>query len=72
MEKRITRNEVYIADEAFFTGTGAEVTPIRELDRVPLGARERGPFTEQIQSAFFDIVGGHDPNYAEWLSSVKP
>jgi branched-chain amino acid aminotransferase len=72
VEKRITRDEVYIADEAFFTGTAAEVTPIRELDRVPLGAGERGPITGKIQSAFFDIVGGRNPKYAEWLSPVKP
>jgi branched-chain amino acid aminotransferase len=72
VENRITRDEVYIADEAFFTGTAAEVTPIRELDRVPLGAGERGPITEKIQSAFFDIVGGRNPKYAEWLSPVKP
>jgi branched-chain amino acid aminotransferase len=72
VENRITRDEVYIADEAFFTGTAAEVTPIRELDRVPLGAGERGPITGKIQSAFFDIVGGRNPKYAEWLSPVKP
>jgi branched-chain amino acid aminotransferase len=60
VEKRITRDEVYIADEAFFTGTAAEVTPIRELDRVQIGAGERGPITEKIQSAFFDIVNGRN------------
>ena len=74
VEKRITRDEVYIADEAFFTGTAAEVTPIRELDRVQIGAGEfagtRGPLTERIQSAFFDIVGGRNPKYAEWLTPV--
>jgi branched-chain amino acid aminotransferase len=70
VEKRITRDEVYISDEAFFTGTAAEVTPIRELDRVTLGAGQRGPVTEKIQSAFFDIVGGRNPKYAEWLSAV--
>jgi len=70
VEKRITRDEVYIADEAFFTGTAAEVTPIRELDRITLGAGERGPVTEQIQSAFFDIVNGRNPKYAEWLTRV--
>ena len=69
-EKRITRDEVYIADEAFFTGTAAEVTPIRELDRVTIGAGTRGPLTEKIQSAFFDIVNGRNPNYAEWLTAV--
>ena len=70
VEKRITRDEVYISDEAFFTGTAAEVTPIRELDRVQIGAGERGPITEKIQSAFFDIVGGRNPKYAAWLSPV--
>jgi branched-chain amino acid aminotransferase len=70
VEKRITRDEVYICDEAFFTGTAAEVTPIRELDRVPLGAGQRGPVTEGIQSAFFDIVNGRNRKYAEWLTPV--
>jgi branched-chain amino acid aminotransferase len=70
VEKRITRDEVYICDEAFFTGTAAEVTPIRELDRIQIGAGERGPITTRIQSAFFDIVNGRNPKYAEWLSKV--
>jgi branched-chain amino acid aminotransferase len=70
VEKRITRDEVYICDEAFFTGTAAEVTPIRELDRIELGAGSRGPVTEKIQSAFFDIVNGRNPKYAEWLTAV--
>ncbi len=69
-EKRITRDEVYIADEAFFTGTAAEVTPIRELDGVTLGPGHRGPITERIQNAFFDIVGGRNPKYASWLTLV--
>ena len=66
----ITRDEVYIADEAFFTGTAAEVTPIRELDRVDIGSGRRGPVTERIQSAFFDIVRGRDPRHRDWLSPV--
>jgi len=70
VQKRITRDEVYIADEAFFTGTAAEVTPIRELDRVQIGAGQRGPVTEKIQSAFFDIVNGRNPKYAHWLTKV--
>ena len=70
IEKRITRDEVYISDEAFFTGTAAEVTPIRELDRIELGTGSRGPITEKIQSAFFDIVNGRNPKYAEWLTKV--
>jgi branched-chain amino acid aminotransferase len=70
VQKRITRDEVYIADEAFFTGTAAEVTPIRELDRVQIGEGRRGPITEKIQSAFFDIVNGRNPKYAHWLTKV--
>ena len=70
VEKRITRDEVYICDEAFFTGTAAEVTPIRELDRIEIGSGSRGPITEKIQSAFFDIVHGRNPKYAEWLTAV--
>ncbi len=70
VQKRITRDEVYIADEAFFTGTAAEVTPIRELDRVEIGIGSRGPITEKIQNAFFDIVNGRNPNYAHWLTKV--
>ncbi|MBW8845261.1 MAG: branched-chain amino acid transaminase [Burkholderiales bacterium] len=69
VEKRITRDEVYICDEAFFTGTAAEVTPIRELDRIEIGSGSRGPITEKIQSAFFDIVNGRNPKYAEWLTA---
>ncbi|HEY2256934.1 MAG TPA: branched-chain amino acid transaminase [Variovorax sp.] len=70
VQKRITRDEVYIAEEAFFTGTAAEVTPIRELDRVEIGSGSRGPVTEKIQSAFFDIVNGRNPKYAHWLTKV--
>ena len=70
VQKRITRDEVYIADEAFFTGTAAEVTPIRELDRVQIGIGSRGPLTEKIQTAFFDIVNGRNPKYAGWLTLV--
>ena len=70
VQKRITRDEVYICDEAFFTGTAAEVTPIRELDRIPLGCGSRGPITAKIQNAFFDIVNGRDAKYAHWLALV--
>jgi branched-chain amino acid aminotransferase len=70
VQKRITRDEIYIADECFFTGTAAEVTPIRELDRVQIGIGRRGPVTEKIQNAFFDIVNGRNPKYAEWLTRV--
>ena len=70
VQKRITRDEVYIADEAFFTGTAAEVTPIRELDRIEIGCGSRGPITEKLQNAFFDIVNGRNPQYAHWLTKV--
>ena len=69
-EKPITRDEIYIADEAFFSGTAAEVTPIRELDRIEIGSGSRGPITEKIQAAFFDIVNGRNPKYASWLTRV--
>ncbi|MEG2629471.1 MAG: branched-chain amino acid transaminase [Comamonas sp.] len=69
-QRRITRDEVYISDEAFFTGTAAEVTPIRELDRIAIGAGSRGPITQKIQAAFFDIVNGRNPKYAHWLTLV--
>jgi branched-chain amino acid aminotransferase len=67
---RLTRDDIYIADEAFFTGTAAEVTPIRELDRRVIGAGERGPVTEKIQGAFFDIVNGTNAKYHHWLTKV--
>lgn len=70
VEKRITRDEVYIADEAFFTGTAAEVTPIRELDDRAIGAGSRGPITEKLQSMFFDQVHGRREQHAEWLAYV--
>mgnify|MGYP000864393775 CR=1 FL=1 len=69
-EKRITRDEMYFADEAFFTGTAAEVTPIRELDDRPIGEGRRGPVTEKLQTVFFDIVAGRNPKYAGWLAPV--
>lgn len=68
IEKRITRDELYIADEVFFTGTAAEITPIREIDNRSIGAGTRGKITETIQQRFFDIVTGHDPQYANWLT----
>ena len=71
VERRITRDEFYIADEAFFTGTAAEVTPIREYDDRQIGEGKRGPITEQIQTAFFNAVQGKDPKYAHWLTYVK-
>ena len=68
--KRITRDDVYIADEAFFTGTAAEVTPIRELDGRTIGSGRRGPITEKLQAAFFDVVNGRNSKYSNWLTAV--
>lgn len=68
--RRLTRDDVYIADEAFFTGTAAEVTPIRELDGRVIGAGKRGPITEKLQTAFFDIVNGRSEKYNDWLAYV--
>jgi branched-chain amino acid aminotransferase len=68
--RRITRDEVYIADEAFFTGTAAEITPIRELDARIIGNGSRGPITEKIQSAYFDVVYGRDTKYLHYLTFI--
>jgi branched-chain amino acid aminotransferase len=70
-EKRITRDEMYCSDEAFFTGTAAEVTPIRELDDRIIGNGGRGPVTEKIQNVFFDTVTGKNDKYRSWLTYVK-
>ena len=70
IEKRITRDEVYCADEAFFTGTAAEITPIRELDNRTIGAGSRGPITAQLQKMFFDCVSGKAEQRLDWLSFV--
>lgn len=69
-EGRLTRDAIYIADEAFFTGTAAEITPIRELDTRPIGKGSRGTITEKVQKAFFDIVSGKNEKYSHWLSHV--
>jgi len=71
VEKRITRDEVYIADEAFFTGTAAEVTPIREVDGRQIGGGSRGPITEKLQKAYFDLVSGKTDGHADWRTLVK-
>ena len=68
--RRLTRDDIYIADEAFFTGTAAEVTPIRELDNRTIGAGTRGPVTAKLQSLFFDVVNGRVPEHAGWLTAV--
>jgi branched-chain amino acid aminotransferase len=69
-EERFTRDEVYIADEAFFTGTAAEVTPIRSLDNRVIGNGKPGPLTKRLQSIFFDIVKGKNKKYESWLTKV--
>jgi len=69
-EERFTRDEVYIADEAFFTGTAAEVTPIRALDNRVIGSGKPGPITKRLQSIFFDIVKGKNKKYESWLTKV--
>jgi len=71
LERRITRDEVYVADEAFFTGTAAEITPIREFDHRPIGNGARGPVTARLQTMFFDTVNGRNPARAEWLTLVR-
>jgi branched-chain amino acid aminotransferase len=68
--KRITRDDLYIADEVFFTGTAAEVTPVREVDGRTVGAGKRGPLTEKLQGMFFDVVNGRTEKYRHWLHYV--
>ncbi|MXY15206.1 MAG: branched-chain amino acid transaminase [Proteobacteria bacterium] len=70
VEKRITRDEVYIADEAFFTGSAAEVTPIRELDNRTIGEGKPGPMTQKLQAMFFDMVHGKSEFSSDWLTYV--
>lgn len=71
VEERFSRDELYIAEEAFFTGTAAEVTPIREVDGRVVGSGGRGKITEKLQSAFFDIVKGKNKKYGSWLTHIK-
>ena len=68
--RRLTRDDLYIADEVFFTGTAAEVTPVREIDGRVIGSGKRGPVTEVLQKAFFDVVNGRNPKYLHWLTKV--
>ena len=70
VERSITRDELYIADEIFLTGTAAEVTPIREVDHRQIGEGSRGPITHTLQTAFFDVVSGRDAKYERWLTTV--
>jgi branched-chain amino acid aminotransferase len=69
-ERGLTRDELYIADEVFLTGTAAEVTPIREIDHRQIGAGRRGPVTKALQTAFFDVVAGREPKYEAWLTHL--
>lgn len=70
VEERFTRDEIYIADEAFFTGTAAEVTPIREIDNRKIGIGSRGTITKKLQSIFFDVVKGKNKKYESWLTRI--
>ncbi|MEC9364403.1 MAG: branched-chain amino acid transaminase [Pseudomonadota bacterium] len=70
VERRITRDEVYVCNEAFFTGTAAEVTPIREVDNRPVGSGTRGPVTAKLQQAYLDLVKGRSERYPEWLALI--
>lgn len=71
VRRKITREEIYVADEAFLTGTAAEITPIREVDARIVGAGCRGEMTEKIQSAYFDIVYGRNPEYDHYLTYIN-
>jgi len=71
VEQRFTRDELYIADEAFFTGTAAEITPIREVDNRTIGTGKPGPVTKELQAAFFDIVHGRDGRHGDWLTPIS-
>ncbi len=68
--KRLTRDDIYVADEAFFTGTAAEVTPIRELDNRQIGNGRCGPITKKLQELFFDVVNGRSPAHRAWLTNI--
>ncbi len=70
VEERFTRDAMYVADEVFFTGTAAEVTPVRELDDRTIGEGKPGPITQTLQHDFFKIVRGEDPTYANWLTPL--
>ena len=70
VEERLTRDDLYVADEVFLTGTAAEVTPVRELDGRRIGTGVAGPVTRQLQAAFFDVVRGDDSSHAAWLTRV--
>ena len=69
-ERLITRDELYIAEEVFLTGTAAEITPVREVDNRVIGLGKKGPITDQIQKTFFEVVRGAHPKFQEWLTWV--
>ena len=71
IQKGVPRELLYVADEVFFTGTAAEVTPIRSIDRIQIGAGRRGPITERLQQAFFDLTKGVAEDRHEWLTRVR-
>ena len=71
IEQNLVRTDLYTADEVFFTGTAAEITPIREVDDRTVGAGHRGPVTKSLQDAFFAATKGDDPKYADWLTYVN-
>ncbi len=70
-EVSLTRDQLYLADEVFLTGTAAEITPVREIDDRRVGAGRPGPVTKQLQAAFFDVVKGNNPRYAHWLTPIR-
>jgi branched-chain amino acid aminotransferase len=71
VRRRISREEIYICDECFLTGTAAEVTPVREVDARVIGAGSRGLITEKLQSAYFDVVAGKNPDYIKYLTYIN-
>jgi len=71
IEETVSRESLYIADELFFSGTAAEITPIASVDRIKIGIGKRGPITEKIQNAFFEMTEGKNPKYNSWLTYVK-
>jgi branched-chain amino acid aminotransferase len=70
VEETIPRELLYIADEVFFTGSAAEVTPIRSIDKIVIGNGKRGPVTEKVQKAFFDVINGKRKDVHQWLTLV--
>ena len=69
-ERNITRDELYIAEEIFLTGTAAEITPVREVDSRTIGAGKKGPITDKIQQTFFEIARGNNSKFRKWLTPV--